>query len=115
MSFNVVPFGGRPPANGEVTAEAAPGSGDAEIVDLADRREPAGDVLEIPEHVWREVDTASQRWHDLRAENREVRFDSDSATGRPVASLRDLRGAVVRPLPLRVVFGLDDDGPSSAA
>jgi hypothetical protein len=109
MSFNVLPFGTAPPDDDEPIASSA------EIVDLASRREAAVDVPEIPADVWDEIDAASQLWHELRAENREVRFDTDAATGRTVASLYDLDGGVVRPLPLRQLLGVDDDGPETAA
>jgi hypothetical protein len=101
MSFNV-------PDNASDTNSA-------EIVDLASRRETAVDVPEIPGQVWDEVQAASQLWHALRADNREVRFDTDAATGRVVASLREVDGGVVRALPLRRVLGVDDDGPQTAA
>jgi hypothetical protein len=109
MGFNVLPFGTRP------TADSASATDSAEIVDLASRRETAVDVPEIPDHVWDEVEAASQLWHELRADDREVRFDTDAATGRMVASLREVDGGVVRALPLRSVLGVDDDGPQTAA
>jgi hypothetical protein len=121
MSFNVLPFGGTPePQKGP---EAKPAQVDpqgpsfAEVVDLASRRQEEIDTPEIPDHVWDEVEAASRLWHELRAKDREVRFDTHAVTGRVVASLCDLDGGVVRSLPLREAFGIDDhrpDGPSAA-
>ena len=109
MSFNVLPFGSTPGSGKD--------PGFAEVVDLASRRQEEIGTSEFPDHVWDEVEAASRLWHDLRADDREVRFDTDAQTGGVVASLCDLDGGVVRPLPLRGTFGLDDhrpDGPSAA-
>jgi hypothetical protein len=120
VSFNVVPFGSTPgPGDGPVAkpAQAGPeGESLPEVVDLARRRAEL-DAPEIPDHVWDEVEAASRLWRELRAQDREVRFDTDAATGRVVASLCDLEGGVVHPLPLRGTFGIHDDtpdGPSAA-
>lgn len=110
MSFNVVPFGSRSSLEGE-PATGTP----AEIVDISARRAPAVDAPGIPDHVLDEIDAAALRAEDLRADNREVRFDMDDSTRRVVASLREVDGGVVRVLPLRDVVGDDDDGPQSAA
>jgi hypothetical protein len=118
MSFNVLPFGSRPIAGSEQLAAPSscdPGGGPGEVVDLASRRAPAIPVPDIPEDVLDEVDAAAELWHELRATGQEVRFDPNAATGRVVASLRDVDGGVVRALRLREVVGLDDDGPQSAA
>jgi hypothetical protein len=112
MTFNVVPIGSRS------IAETQSHQGhSADVVDLAPRRMPAAAVPEIPEHVLDEVDAAAQTAQDLLAERREVRFDTDADSGRIVASLREIEGAVVRVLPLREIVGGggDDDGPQSAA
>jgi hypothetical protein len=114
MSFNVLPFGSTPsPDNRPVTkpAHVSPQAASfAEVVDLASRRQAELDVPEIPDHVWDEVEAASQLWQELRAQDREVRFDTHEVTGRVVASLCDLDGDVVRPLGLREAFGADDHG-----
>jgi hypothetical protein len=123
MSFNVLPFGGTPsPDNGPVAKPARAGgrvsspASFAEVVDLASRRDTAINGPEIPDHVWDEVEAASQLWHELRAQDREVRFETHAVTGRVVASLCDLDGEVVRPLPLHEAFGIaDDHGPEPAA
>jgi hypothetical protein len=119
MSFNVLPFGGTPsPDSGPVAkpAQVAPqGTSFAEVVDLASRRQAELETPEIPDHVWDEVEAASQLWQELRAQDREVRFETHAVTGRVVASLCDLDGGVVRPLPLRETFGIDDHGPEPAA
>ena len=110
MSFNVLPFGSRSGGEGE-PALGTP----AEVVDIAARRAPAVDAPAIPDHVLDGIDAAALRAEDLRANNREVRFDMDDSTGRVVASLREVDGDVVRALPLREVVGYDDDGPQPAA
>jgi hypothetical protein len=110
MSFNVLPFGSRSVA--QEGPLAAPDGAPAEVVDLAARR--VADIPEIPDHVMEEVEAAAQLWHALRASNREVRFDTSAVTGRVVATLRDLEGSVVRSIPLRQPFGIDD-GPQPAA
>jgi hypothetical protein len=116
MSFKVLPFGSTSgPDNGPVAKhaqEVPPGSSSAEVVDLASRR-PA--VPDVPEHVWEEVEAASQLWRDLRCLDREIRFETDDVTGGVVASLCDLGGGVVRPLPLRAAVITDDPGPGHAA
>jgi hypothetical protein len=120
MSFNVLPFGSTPRPEGGPAAKPAQvsptkGSSFAEVVDLASRRQDAIDGPEIPDEVWDEVEAASQLWQELRAQDREVRFETHAVTGRVVASLCDLDGGVVRPLPLREAFGFDDPGPEHAA
>src|SRR5262245_59280318 len=118
VSFNIVPFGNTPgPENTPGAEPAQDGEGLPEVVDLASRRRADLDAPEIPDHVWDEVEAASRLWQELRARDREVRFDTDNATGRVVATLRDLGGGVVRPLRLRDTFGVDGplpDGPSAA-
>jgi hypothetical protein len=110
MTFNVVPIGSRSIAE----AQRLQGPS-ADVVDLAPRRVPAEPVPEIPDRVLDEVDAAAQTAQDLLAARREVRFDADPDSGRVVASLREIEGAVVRVLPLRELLGADDDGPQSAA
>jgi hypothetical protein len=116
MSFNVLPFGGTPESGNQPTAKPAQGDpkgvGFAEVVDLASRRQAEIYTPEIPDHVWDEVEAASRLWQELRAQDREVRFDTHEVTGRVVASLCDLDGGVVRLLPLRENFGTDDRGPA---
>ena len=121
MSFNVLPFGSTPgPEHGPGTKPAqvaSQGASFGEVVDLASRRLAESDTPKIPDHVWDEVEAASRLWNELHAQDREVRFDTHAVTGRVVASLCDLDGGVVRPLPLRETFGTDDhgpDGPSAA-
>jgi hypothetical protein len=119
MSSKVLPFGSTSgPDNGPV-AKPAPtipqGTSSAEVVDLASRRPAAAGVPEVPDHVWEEVEAASQLWRDLRSVDREVRFDTDEVTGRVVTSLCDLESRVVRLLPLRVTISMDDPGPGHAA
>jgi hypothetical protein len=110
MTFNVVPIGSKSIAETELL-QGPP----ADVVDLAPRRPPAAAVPEIPDGVLDEVDFAARKAQDLLAAQREVRFDTDPDSGRVVASLREIEGAVVRVLPLREIVGADDDGPQSAA
>jgi hypothetical protein len=119
MSFHVLPFGSTPATGTDPAAKPAQVEGGrdssssfAEVVDLASRRQAEIDTPEIPDHVWDEVEAASRLWNELRAQDREVRFDTHAVTGRVVASLCDLDGGVVRPLPLRETFGTDDHEPS---
>jgi hypothetical protein len=110
MSFNVLPFGSRPSHD----RESVPGS-PADVVDIAAHRASAVDAPAIPDHVLDAIDAAAMRAEDLRAHNREVRFEMDDSTGRVLASLREVDGGVIRALPLREAVGYDDDGPQSAA
>jgi len=93
---------------------ALPPDRECQVIDLASRREPESGVPDIPEHVLDEIDAAALRCERLAAEDQQVRFETDPATGRVVASLCDLAGGVVRALPLREVVCGDDD-PQSAA
>jgi len=117
MSFNVLPLRSTPGPQTGPAAKPAPvapkGAAVADVVELAARRQPETESPEIPDHVWDEVEAASRLWHDLRAQDREVRFDTHAVNGRVVASLCDLDGGVVRRLPLRETFGFD--GPETAA
>ena len=116
MSFNVLPFGSTPGPEDRAAAKpartTAPDVSFAEVVDLASRRQEVAQTPDIPDHVWAEVEAASRLWHELHAQDREVRFDTHAVTGRVVASLCDLDGDVVRPLPLREAFGFDETGPT---
>ena len=85
-----------------------------EVIDLASRRRPEPGVPDVPERVLAEIDAAAMLCEQLRAEGREVRFEADPEAGRISAALREVGGAVVRALPLRVVIGGDDD-PLTAA
>jgi hypothetical protein len=122
MSFNVLPFGSTPQPDDRPAAkpaQVAPADARfADVVDLATRRKAECDTSAIPDHVWEEVEAASRLWRELHTQSLEVRFDTPEATSRVVASLCDLEtGGVVRALPLRETFGVDDhvpDGPSAA-
>jgi hypothetical protein len=51
-----------------------------------------------PPSVWREVDDAARVWERLRAQGRELHFQTEGATGRLTIQLRDLDGNVLRAL-----------------
>lgn len=118
MSPHVLPFGPVGPDHGPVAKPPrveAQSAGFAHVVDLATRRQDVVGPPGIPDHVWDEVEAASRLWHELRAQDREVRFDTHAVPGRVMASLRDLDGGVVRALPLRNTFGFGDHGPGGPA
>jgi hypothetical protein len=52
-----------------------------------------------PSEVLVEVDAASARAAQLAAENRELHFERDAATGRVVIQVRTLGGEVLRTIP----------------
>ena len=106
MSFHVLPPG---------RTQSNPPAGDAraEVVDLAAHRALA--APDFPAHLHDELDAAAGRWHALRADGREVRFDLPPSGGRVTAQLRGLDATVVRTLPLRQVVEFDGDGPQTAA
>jgi hypothetical protein len=106
MSFHVLP-------PGRTQSNSLPGDARAEVVDLAARRAIVDP--DIPAHLHHELDAAAERWHALRAEGREVRFDLPPSGGRVTARLGDLEGTVVRTLPLRLAVDFDGDGPPTAA
>jgi len=52
-----------------------------------------------PTGVRREVERASGRYKELRAQGRELHFATDQSTGRLVIEVRDLDGNVIRTIP----------------
>jgi hypothetical protein len=110
MSFNVFPFGTRPPV-----PRAATPAKPADVVELATRRPDQGAAPAMPDQLWDELDAAAANWLNLRDEGREIRFEEPLDGGRIRATLRDVRSGAERALPLTELFGPRDDGPPAAA
>lgn len=75
----------------------------------------------IPEDVWDEVDAAARLFENLRAEGRQMMFDTDRLSGRVVASLLEDDGSIS---PVSLTDAVDPgiaaqttqaDGPASVA
>jgi flagellar protein FlaG len=81
------------PSSPSATAAPVPGAR-AAVVDVADviPASPPPDVLA-------EVERASARASDLAAQNRELHFRRDEATGRTIIEVRTLEGEVLRTIP----------------
>jgi hypothetical protein len=102
MSLEIGPTpnvpGGRPPARPSAPAPAgfAAALAASGPVDAADVGVPATP----PEPVLDAVAAAAERAQELAAEQRELHFERDSATGRVIVQVRDLRtGEVIRTVP----------------
>jgi hypothetical protein len=65
----------------------------------------AGDSAELslpahpPTEVLDAIGAAAERAAELRADNRELHFSKDAATGRVIVQVRDLEGNVIRTIP----------------
>lgn len=75
----------------------------------------------IPDDVWEEVDAAARLFEHLRADGRQMMFDTDRLTGRVVASLLEEDGSIT-PVPLADAVDpgataqtTQADGPASVA
>lgn len=91
-----VPIGPLDAAAYRPGAEAAPrraGSGSDFGAALA--REVEGP----PSELRGQMRDASRRWEELRAMDRELRFEQDPQTGRVVVEVRDLEGRLIRTVP----------------
>jgi FlaG protein len=102
MSLEIGPTpnvpGGRPPARSSATAPAgfAAALAASGPVDAAHVGVPAGP----PPPVLDAVGVAADRAEQLAAEQRELHFEPDAATGRVIVQVRDLRtGEVLRTIP----------------
>jgi hypothetical protein len=78
-----------PAAAGEPPAAARPGAVDSSDVIPASP----------PPEVLAEVDAAWERGAQLAAENRELHFERDEASGRTIIQVRTLDGEVLRTIP----------------
>lgn len=63
----------------------------------------------IPDDVWDAMHRAHQLADDLAARGQQVRFDTHRTSGRVVASLCDVQGAMLRRLPLDELVPTDPD------
>ncbi|MDP9385084.1 MAG: flagellar protein FlaG [Actinomycetota bacterium] len=64
---------------------------------------PSGDRVELsstpPPDALAEVDRAFERVSELAAQNRELHFSRDEASGRIIVQVRDMEGHVLRTIP----------------
>jgi uncharacterized FlaG/YvyC family protein len=101
MDFNLPPIGGADRRGGiEPTSRAPQGKKDfkkalAEVSDARIDTIPATPPAEVQE----QVERASGRYDELRAQGREMHFATDEKSGRLVIEVRDLAGNVIRTLP----------------
>lgn len=91
---------------------APPQSGFAKVYELDTARRARSS--RIPVEALDEMDAAARLYDELRAEDRQVRFDTHRLEGRIVAQLCDLHGNVVHPISLTDVVNLNID-PDTAA
>jgi uncharacterized FlaG/YvyC family protein len=99
MSFEVPPLSSTDPVLG------------AQPVKRTDKPEPAkttegADAVRLdtipsqpPEELHAEIDRASQRVDELKAEGRQLHFTRDENSGRVVVQVQDLNGTVLRTIP----------------
>jgi flagellar protein FlaG len=113
MSFEIGPL---PPVTpGVFPRRPAPAATADFAVQLARASGPKGDIAVIslppspPPEVLDEVAAARDRAAELAANNRELHFSTDEATGRVIVQVRDLQGNVIRTIPpshaLQVISG----------
>jgi hypothetical protein len=104
MAFNVPPVGGGDRIGGPVptpprASEAADGKDFSKVLskegDVRVDTLPAGPPPELKA----EVERASARQDELRAQGRQIHFGSDPSSGRLVIEVHDLEGNVVGTLP----------------
>jgi FlaG protein len=103
MSFEIGPL---PPVQpGVVPRRPAPAPAVSFAAHMERASAPAGDVAVIslppspPPEVLDEVAAARDRAAELAANNRELHFRKDEATGRVIVQVRDLQGNVIRTIP----------------
>src|SRR2546430_14095645 len=103
MELNVPPVGGADgagaPARAPRSASAA-GKSKAFSKELSEASDVHIDVpANPPPELRSEVERASARYDELRAEGREMHFATDPQSGRLVIEVRDLDGNVLRTIP----------------
>ena len=112
MELNVPPIGG-PDRNQGVTpgtapaAKAAKGKSFAKVLSDSVDALPSAPPPELQGHIER----ASQRYDELRAQQRELHFSSDPDTGRVLIEVRDLDGNVLRTIPPSNALDVISGGP----
>ena len=74
---------------------AAAASSPAQAADSAELSLPAHPPTEVLDA----IGAAAARAAELRADNRELHFSKDEATGRVIVQVRDLEGNVIRTIP----------------
>jgi uncharacterized FlaG/YvyC family protein len=104
MELNVPPIGG-PDRNQGVRPRPAPAQEAAKTKGFSNVLSKAADVTvdttpsAPPPELQSQIDRASQRYDELRAQQRELHFSSDPDTGRVIIQVRDLDGNVMRTIP----------------
>jgi hypothetical protein len=104
MAFNLPPVGGVDGAGGNVPAGRSAGT-PAPAGDFKKSLAAASDDVDIsvpatpPDELRSDIDRASARYDELRAQQRELHFANDPDSGRLVIEVRDLDGNVLRTVP----------------
>ena len=89
---------------------------DDTVIDLSERRERITGAAPIPEHVRDEMEAAARLWYELRAEGKELRFQTPDFGGRVLSLLGDIDGPGHRVVPLHeAIAPYGDDDPGAAA
>ena len=84
------------PATSRFTLDLArPAAAAAPAVDSAELSLPAHPPTEVLDA----IGAAAERAAELRADNRELHFHKDEASGRVIVQVRDLEGNVIRTIP----------------
>jgi flagellar protein FlaG len=114
MSFEIGPL---TPLQSSAPARAVPAPRGEFTVDFARPAAPVYDTAELslsanpPEEVLDAIGTAADRADELWADNRELHFRKDEASGRVIVEVRDRDGHVIRTIPpsqaLDVMSGAD--------
>jgi flagellar protein FlaG len=106
MSFEIGPL--PPIGNGYPARRITPAPAAAFSLDLAQRKtapEHVRDRAELtlpaspPTEALDAIGAAAERAAELRAQNRELHFRKDEASGRVIVQVRDLAGNVIRTIP----------------
>lgn len=120
MSIHVPPAGPQDPAALAAVQPRARAESAAEPAQLPPTVVPGAIVDAVPSRppaeVLQEMEAASRRYDELRAQKRELRFSHDPHGNRVVVEVRDLEGNVLRTIPpskaLEVIAGGPLDGGS---
>lgn len=107
MDLRPVGPGGVDPVAAQARAERArthDAGGFAEVLDAAQTDYP-------PPEVWREVDGAARAYEVLKAQGRELHFDTDEA-GKLKIEVRDHEGQVLRQIPATEAIAIAGGAPA---